>query len=453
MSHPEPPNDNGLPEVPPQPGTEAPLPSTPASPLESAPFPETVSHEPLSVSGSPEPSFGAPAVAPGSPPPFGYGQSQPGFGAPSDPQQPAYGAPVGQQPSPYGPGGVPPQGPGQFQYPAAPAPQPGSKKGLLIGGIIAGAVVILLVIGGGIALATGMFGGSGGPESAMKTYLGYIADGDAESAEKMVPTGLEGDEAAFLDPAVLKGATEFITDVKIGNSIKMGTDRFYVSYTYQLDGRSFDGNSEVYKKNGEWTLAKPVLASFSVGVLEATNFRIGDIEAPSANDLYSYSVYPGVYALETPKSGFYSGKSVSVVAGDDSYDSVDLKFTLSEKFGTEVQKAFNSWIDSCLTGGSFYGDDYSDPCHFVSLTQYEGITNMKATVAEYPVFTVDGSSTSSYLSSNVTGGKLQLDFDAVDRYDYKNKAVQHFSIQEDLPGYFSVSLVIDGSKITFEANE
>ncbi|MFD4665972.1 outer membrane protein assembly factor BamB family protein [Streptomyces halstedii] len=202
----------GTPQPPPQPQTPPPA-GPPQTPPPAGPPPAGPPPAPGQPPAAPPVPPGAPAdQQPPTQPGYGYPQppaGQPGYGYPQAPgpygRQPGpYNqapGPYGRQPGPYaqqsgpynqapGPYGqqVPPGGYGypQQQYPGAPAPDGGPKRGLFTGKpavLIGAAVAALLVVGGGVYFALG-------------------ADGDPEKPVAKESTGTEPPSAS---PSVDEG--------------------------------------------------------------------------------------------------------------------------------------------------------------------------------------------------------------------------------------------------------
>ncbi|WP_327117712.1 PQQ-binding-like beta-propeller repeat protein [Streptomyces sp. NBC_01341] len=183
-----PPEDFGAPQKP----RDTPQPPQPQSP------PTATPPMPPAPPGA-QPPAAAPQTPPAGQPGYGYPQgpgAQPGYGYPQPPgqapgpyaQQPGpYGAPAGpyaQQPGPYGQ--QPPGGYGYpQQYPGAPAPGPsggGPSKGRTAV-IIGAALAVLLVVAGGVFLATS------GDEEAKKPVAGPSDSPVGPSASPSVDQG------------------------------------------------------------------------------------------------------------------------------------------------------------------------------------------------------------------------------------------------------------------------
>ncbi len=287
------------------------------------------------------------------------------------------------------------------------------------------------------------------PHAAVEQYLGYLAAGDAASAAVMVPTGLSGDNGVFLAPEVLAGAVARISDIEVQEyPLEYQPGKYRVSYSYQLDGQSDSGVAKVFLVNGRWTLQKPILGTFTTSS-PLPYFRIGNIEAPTNMD--QYKIYPGVYNLETPMNGFFSGGVVPLLVTSINYPQADLKFTYSEKFSTGAEQEYRSVIDGCLAG---LQSGIENNCSDFSLDdatkhKYKNIKNITARVIEYPTVLVSSDSLVVKLDET-SGGRFHVEFDAVDTQAPKAAGVQHFSFDDDVANYFSFIPKVEGDQIVFE---
>lgn len=161
----------------------------------------------------PAPGYGYPQQPPAPQPAAGYGYpQQPGpYGQQPGPYAQQLG-PYGQQPGPYG------QQPGAWGAP----PPPSGGKGKIIG-IVIGVVVAVAVIGGGIVALTsgGVTGGGGDYKLSMPTALldgQYTKSGNDAS----LSNGKTGDDAGIDDATTVsgtykKGSTQLIVTGAYGD--------------------------------------------------------------------------------------------------------------------------------------------------------------------------------------------------------------------------------------------
>jgi len=185
-------------------------------------------------------------------------------------------------------------------------------KGLLIGG---GAFVVLIVaiVVVTVVLVSSATSARPSPEPFVEKYLSAVSRGDASAAraidDRTVPKGAGVDAATFRSDAVLSGATERISDVRIEDSKVFGRDsgRVTASYTLSGDRQNLIVNVKWDDAAGGWALADGVFHAVEVAggtssVDDSVPFFLAG--EPSSDPIaisrgrISYLAYPGVYPFE-----------------------------------------------------------------------------------------------------------------------------------------------------------
>ena len=269
---------------------------------------------------------------------------------------PEHPAPFAGAPGPWAPQ------PGQPMQPGVASPpkplSPAAKRGLLWGGIGAGALV--LIIGGG-AIAINVVNGSRGPEGQVEAYLNLIAEGKGDEAADLVPIG-ESTGTPLLSDAALAGATERISDVQVGGVRGSGDERT-VEVTYHLAGEEHTGEVAVRRGANEmlfletWEIAAPFVTDVdligeTVGSEASVTGLIGDAEFEFSGDA-TLTLFPGVYELTSPEGGLFelALDEPMVVTGPSGLalslemHMVDLAPT--EALLDELQTQVNAYVDEC----------------------------------------------------------------------------------------------------------
>ena len=269
-------------------------------------------HQPQSgPSGPSAPNYGSQA-GPG----YGYqGPQTPAQGPMTSPSYPSPGpAPAG--PSPYAPragqsvpgAGYPYGGAaGQAYAPVGRPPYPGSSKkkgkGLVVG-LIAGAVALVLVIGGVVAfLVISKAPVSTEPDKATRStaalqgYLEALAAGNADKA-KQYATNAPAESPLltndFLKATVTKSP---ITEIQVDAHNDAGTTA-YITASYKLGGTLVQGNYQLTKVAKIWKLNSVVTTVDRPSYWGTLGVTVNGTAAPASQ----LTFFPGVYQLGTGTS-------------------------------------------------------------------------------------------------------------------------------------------------------
>jgi ABC-type oligopeptide transport system substrate-binding subunit len=273
----------------------------------------------------PPPNFGPPSGPPAGPPPFGqppvdpaqYGQpyGQPPMGQPPMGQPPVGPPPQwGQQPPPqFGapPGYPPPQfgqyGPGGPGGPFGPPP-PKSRKGLVIGLVSGGVVLVVLVVLGVVGLASLAGGGKPGPSASGSGAPGKIINGgtvtttlDTDLTTGLMPADAADTDAYSLVDALYTGLVKY--DAKTGKPVDVIADSITTSdaktWTIKLKrGWTFD--------NGEAVDANAFIRSWSYA-------------ATSTNEAYSAYQFNRIAGYDQLAASSPRGTTLSGLSAPDQY--------------------------------------------------------------------------------------------------------------------------------------
>jgi hypothetical protein len=370
----------------PDPDSTAPEPSKSTTPTNETPEPV----EPELT--EPEPTSEAPAglaPSPGLAPPTGIQQPadfQPpqGYAPPQD-FQPPQGYP---QPQGYAPpqaqsapqGQVPPQGyaPQQGyaqQDPAAPqgfpeqqgqaAPQPPQRKGGLptgaIIGIIAGAVVLLLLIVGGIFAIGSLFnrGPSGSvptpevgssaatPAEAVEEYLQALADGDATTA-RTIAGGTSSDR--LLSDEVLARSNELapITNIEVdAEAVPQSDYDAVVSATFDIGDHTVQRDFRVWESYPSgWELSDGLMR-MSVTTFDGLGLTMNGVDP--VEDYVSF--FPGAYEFELEMEEFRlnTEEDVFVLATDDDLSPMyELRPVLTDEATEIFRDLVRESLEECI---------------------------------------------------------------------------------------------------------
>jgi hypothetical protein len=366
-------------------------PSTPAS---SAPVPHEPTAQPpaLPVAPPPQPAS-SPAQASPPQPPAGPSAGAGGYPAPDAAAHAVH--PGAPQPAGH-PGA--PQNPGGPHDPAAPPHDFGPNKKLTKGawiGIIAGAVVALLVLAAIIVIpliSRGSAGSDGGgsddggstvegastPAEFVEGYLTAVADGDAEAALAYVdPSGYNDD---LLTDEVLKASLELgaIEDIEVGKPDKP-TDEYdsvSVPATFTVGGEQVSTEFDVYQSSYDGEISMyDGLVSFSTIGFEGMGLTANGVELPDDGD--SIAVFPGTYEFALGIEAFtLDGGPTFVLADDDDADALyTAEPVLSEQGAATFRELVTASIRECVAMKTL-----STPCGFdINPSAQNGYTPVEGT--------------------------------------------------------------------------
>ncbi len=310
-------------------------------------------------SGPSAPSFGQPA-GPG----YGYqGPQGPAQGPQGPVVSPSYPTPYGA--SPYGPPpGAGQPGPGypyagapgqQYAIPANPPPRPKPKKkgkGALVG-VVAGAVVLVLVAG---AAATYFLINRSAPVStepdkattsvaALQGYLDALAAGNADKAKLYAMNAPEDSPLLTTDFLKATVAKSPITEIQVDANKDVGTSA-YLSASYKLGSTVVQGNYQLTKVAKIWKLNSVVTSVDRPSYWGTLGVTINGTAAPATKLV----MFPGVYQLATGTTLLGFDQSTFTVNAPDEYIAA---LSSSEPALTDAGKKLmiskaQAWLTQCL---------------------------------------------------------------------------------------------------------
>lgn len=315
------------------------------------PLGQTQPTVPLPAEPGPPPPLPAappPAMPPAAPAPYGYGpgQTQVPGGPPMPPQPPAPPIP------PYA----------QVPFPGPPPRKPmsrGAKRGL-IGGLVGAGVLVLLIVGGAIALS--LMNQARDPARLVEQYLALIADGRAEAANEMVDPGLSRQESALLTDEVLAAAEERIEVIAVETVGRSGRGA-EVSAVLRLDGVRFEQTFSVEPGPKEWllldtwvledSLAAPVTIESYDSQLRSAFVGEQEVELEGVDGFAERTVYlyPGVYRISAPESRYLdaSTEAVTVPVPGGRDDPIEIWAEQNRAFEDEIMRQAEEAAQHCIT--------------------------------------------------------------------------------------------------------
>ena len=330
-------------------------PTTPAAPAASVPQPATPAAPMPAPTATPVSQAVPQPVAPTSMPNTTTGNTA--TGAVPLPQSPA------------GTASMPVAAPGAGQ-----PLDPKTKKTILIGGIVIGALIVLGIVYG--VLNSTVFSA----KSVAQSYLTAIADGKYGKANGIADPQVGKDQLKLLSDAVAKADNATIANPHI-DSVKTVEGVAKVNVTYSLNGKNVNDSLTINKDGSKfllfpnWKISSPLLKTITVSVpnaVESLSVNGVDVTAKNAeksdSGTWTLRVYPGSYKVSIGKSGYVTSGITMVRTNADS-DAADLKIMPTAKLKEDLSKAVNAKLDECAKstdyapegcpfGFDLYDEDY-----------------------------------------------------------------------------------------------
>lgn len=262
--------------------------------------------------------------------------------------------------------------------PAAPGAgqplDPKTKKTILIGGIVIGALIVLGIVYG--VLNSTVFSA----KSVAQSYLTAIADGKYGKANGIADPQVGKDQLKLLSDTVAKADNATIANPHI-DSVKTVEGVAKVNVTYSLNGKNVNDSLTINKDGSKfllfpnWKISSPLLKTITVSVpnaVESLSVNGVDVTAKNAeksdSSTWTLRVYPGSYKVSIGKSGYVTSGITMVRTNADS-DAADLKIMPTAKLKEDLSKAVNAKLDECAKstdyapegcpfGFDLYDEDY-----------------------------------------------------------------------------------------------
>ncbi len=233
---------------------------------------------------------------------------------------------------------------------------PGAKKGLIIGGVALG-VVILAAIGLTVVKST-LFS----PQATVNSLMSALDQGRAVDAGKAM--GLSADNNPLINDAIYKAASGRPTNAKITSSTENGSSAT-VRVTFQMDGESQDATLQLTKKGTDWliidhwqvddsdlasTLSVSVPSSGGTRDLLVNGQAAGTVDPSGTTTL---AALPGQYKVAIGGTELFNEESEDWNSIPGAYvNSVSFNGEISTQFQQKVTQAVHDKLTACTTSRS-----------------------------------------------------------------------------------------------------
>lgn len=249
---------------------------------------------------------------------------------------------------------LPPQ-PGQPPVAAPGAGQPldpKTKKAIVIGGIVVGALIVLGIVYG--VLNSTVFSA----KSVAQSYMTAIADGDYSKANGIADPQVDKNQLKLLSDNVAKTDNATISNPHVAD-VRTSGGVATVNVTYTLNGKTVNDSITINKDGSKllifpnWKISSPLLKTISVSVpstvdsLNVNGVKVGSKSAEKLDgDTWTLRVYPGTYKITAGASDYITSDTVSVRT-DGGSESNELNIKATSKLKEALTSAVNAKLDDC----------------------------------------------------------------------------------------------------------
>lgn len=251
-----------------------------------------------------------------------------------------------------------PQSPADIPMPAVPQGEgkpldPKTKKTILIGCIVAGALIVLGIIYG--VLNSTVFSA----KSMAESYVSAIASGDYDKANDIADPQVGKNQRKLLSNSVAKTDNATISNAHV-NGVKSGNGTTTASISYSLNGETVDEELTMRKSGNKflifpnWQITTPLIKSINVSVpssVESLTVNKVAVTAKNAEKTdsgeWQLRVYPGTYNISVTSTDYIVSETVVFRTNEDSDSPTTLKVTTTSKFKDALSTAVNNALDKC----------------------------------------------------------------------------------------------------------
>lgn len=301
------------------------------------------------------------------------------------------------------------------------------RKGLLIGAIVAGSLLVLAGIGVGVVIS--LQNTTYSPVNAVTGYTDDIEAGrfaDAWSAT----TASTGASTALVDAGQVELSTA-ISDVTLGEPTGGGDTRT-IPVTYDLDG--VDGTGTIVVRSvgkqmlffDEWQIESGLESHAEITSTGLDEVMVGGVPVALSSESVQIAAYPGTYPVSGPESDWITVTAEPLaVTADGGTTAVAL--SASDALQGEVESQVNAQLDTCAASTSAAPEG----CPFRILA-WNGASSVKWTIKAYPTIELTG-----YESFTGSAGRVTATFR---ESGAARSSTQSFSV--------SGAIEIDGDTVT-----
>ena len=299
--------------------------------------------------------------------------------------------------------------------PPTPAPgegkslDPKTKKTILIGGIVIGALIVLGIVYG--ALNATVFSA----KSVAQNYLTAISDGDYAKAGEIADPQVNTQQRKLLSNAIAKADNATISNPQV-TDVRSAGGQSTVTVSYSINGKTVEDSLTISKSGSQfvifpnWKIMTPLLKSITISTsdtIDSLNVNGVDVSAKNAEKVsdgtWTLRVYPGTYAISTGKSEYMTSNTVSVHTNEDATALVKVKAT--SKLQEALSNAVNAKLDECAKSTDYAPEN----CPFgLYVYDEEDYRNFAWSISVYPKITDIDLNTGTFYSRQ---GKTKVTYE------------------------------------------
>ncbi|TCD53811.1 hypothetical protein EJ419_07555 [Alloscardovia theropitheci] len=321
---------------------------------------------------------------------------------------------------------------------------PKTKRTVIIVCAIAGVVALLGVLYG--VLNSTVFS----PKSVADSYLSAISSGDFDRANSIADPRVDSAKKALLTNAAAKGDNTTISNVHTGNVVNNSDGSASVSYSYTLDGDSYEGSLKLASSGNRflvfknWTISDALVQDLRVSGSEASDsitvngVKVTKKNASKTTDYdMTFKVYPGKYKVAIPESKYLEAEAVSVTVTTEYRGYASLDVDATDALEDAINDAIHDKIDECAKST----DLRPEGCPFRAYTfgSEDDYRNFQWSVEKYPTIS----------RINTTGSSFMTNVDGSMKITYEWRLLDEWRTSDTTTSYYVFGKYhIDGDKVT-----
>lgn len=272
---------------------------------------------------------------------------------------------------------------------------PRAKRGLVIGGVVAGVLIVAAVV---LPLIRSSFFG---PESVARAYMSALESGHAEKAVALAPVGNLGDASrALLTDAAYQAATDRPSNFGLGH-VSVNGDIATMDVTYGQGGVQQEATLTATRAGTAWLIAD------QWRLTSALPAEVTSVSAPGGpaqpRPVTVNGVDVGTLTSERLTVAALPGTYQVKVAGTDLLEAVEGSFTAgaggsergfvvvekpTEAFAQKAKDVVTAQINACAARTDYYLPDTDCPFSFSSGPSLSNQPAVTYTIEEQPVLSL-----------------------------------------------------------------